>query len=197
MKTLTPLSSYTGWVAALVFALLAAWFALGGPIDFASAPTVSSAPPGRALAPASGGQRAIFIYLPGDDGGALVPREASVAAGAPVADQAREALVELARLDAQDPGMFSNGLTVNSVFVYDGLAVISLKDGFQRSGMGAWTELLAVMSLVNTVSLGFDEIERAQILVDGKPAQTFAGHVWIERPLAPDMSLIASEAPIP
>ncbi|MBI4829727.1 MAG: hypothetical protein HY804_13135, partial [Nitrospinae bacterium] len=100
MKPLPPLSSYTGWLAALVFALLAAWFALGGPIDLASHRQVTSHPSGRSVSPASGEQRAITIYLPGDDGGALVPRGASVAAEAPVADQAREALTELAKFDA-------------------------------------------------------------------------------------------------
>lgn len=197
MKRFAALSPYTGWLVALIFALLAAWFALGGPVDMDTIPADFSTASTRAPTFTGGEQRQINIYLPGDDGAALIARPANVTADAPVADQAREALAALAALDAQGPGLFPDGLTIHELFVYDDVAVINLKEGFQRSGMGAWTELLAVMSLVNTLALGFDEIEKAQILIDGKPAQTFAGHVWIERPLSPDTSLITAGGAAP
>ncbi len=56
---------------------------------------------------------------------------------------------------------------------------------------GARAELLAVYSLVNSVTLNFPAIRRVQIMVDGQPTETLAGHVDLSRPLLPDMTLLA------
>jgi hypothetical protein len=56
---------------------------------------------------------------------------------------------------------------------------------------GARAELLAVYSLVNSVTLNFPAIRRVQIMIDGRTAETLAGHVDLSRPLLPDMTLLA------
>ena len=48
---------------------------------------------------------------------------------------------------------------------------------------GSFTELLTVYAIVNAVTANLPTIQRVQILIDGKEAETLAGHVDLRRPL--------------
>ena len=61
--------------------------------------------------------------------------------------------------------------------VYLDLAARNRKD-LQGS---AWDELLTVYALVNTMTQNFAEIRQVRFLVDGREAQTLAGHVDLSR----------------
>lgn len=58
---------------------------------------------------------------------------------------------------------------------------------------GAWTEVLAVYSVVNTLTENFPDVSRVQILVNGRESETFAGHVDISTPLEGRIQLLAGE----
>lgn len=69
--------------------------------------------------------------------------------------------------------------------------------GEARPAWGSRDELVAVYSLVNTVTLNrLDGIERVVLLWDGRQPETFAGHLDLSRPLAADRSWVVS-APSP
>ena len=51
---------------------------------------------------------------------------------------------------------------------------------------GSLNELLTVYAIVNAVTANLPAVQRVQILVDGKEADTIAGHVDLRRPLARD-----------
>ena len=55
---------------------------------------------------------------------------------------------------------------------------------------GSLTELLTVHAIVNAITANLPAIQRVQILVDGREADTIAGHVDIRRPLTRDTSLV-------
>ena len=55
---------------------------------------------------------------------------------------------------------------------------------------GSLNELLTVYSIVNAVTANLPAARRVQILVDGKEADTIAGHVDLRRPLTRDDSLV-------
>jgi hypothetical protein len=65
----------------------------------------------------------------------------------------------------------------------------------QREGSDA--ELLAVYSIVNSITVNFPSVPRVQILIDGHPAATLAGHVDISRPLPSDMTFLAASTLTP
>jgi hypothetical protein len=44
---------------------------------------------------------------------------------------------------------------------------------------------------VNTLVLNFDEIERVQLLIEGKEIKTLCGHLDLSRPLGPAPELIS------
>ena len=53
--------------------------------------------------------------------------------------------------------------------------------------------MLTVYSLVNTVLLNFEQLDRVVLLWNGRQLRTFAGHVDTMRPLAANPDLIARE----
>jgi hypothetical protein len=55
---------------------------------------------------------------------------------------------------------------------------------------GSLNELLTVYAIVNAVSANLPVAKRVQILVDGKEADTIAGHVDLRRPLTRNDSLV-------
>lgn len=55
---------------------------------------------------------------------------------------------------------------------------------------GSTNELLTVYAIVNAVTANLSSVERVQILIDGKPADTLAGHVDLRRPFERDTSLV-------
>ena len=58
---------------------------------------------------------------------------------------------------------------------------------------GAWTEVLAVYSIVNTLTENFTDVSRVQILINGRESETFAGHVDISKPLTSRIQLLAGD----
>ena len=55
---------------------------------------------------------------------------------------------------------------------------------------GSFTELLTVYAIVNAVTANLPTVQRVQILIDGKEADTLAGHVDLRRPLIRDVTLV-------
>ncbi len=55
----------------------------------------------------------------------------------------------------------------------------------QGWGTGSHEELMAVYSVVWTVTANFAQAKRVRLLVNGEPAETLAGHVALDRALHP------------
>src|SRR6185369_11410528 len=60
---------------------------------------------------------------------------------------------------------------------------------------GTYAELLTVYAIVNTITTNLQGVQRVQLLVDGKEADTVAGHVDVRRPLERDLTLVSQEPP--
>jgi spore germination protein GerM len=58
---------------------------------------------------------------------------------------------------------------------------------------GAWTEVLTVYSIVNTLTENFTDVSNVQLLLNGRESETFAGHVDISTPLASRIQLLAGD----
>jgi Sporulation and spore germination len=64
----------------------------------------------------------------------------------------------------------------------------------QGWGTGSHQELMAVYSLVQTLTANFADARRVRIVVNGSPAETLAGHVSLSRSLAPVPALVDPRA---
>ncbi len=84
------------------------------------------------------------------------------------------------------------GLSLRAAFVTgDRIAYVDFeKRPEAQLQMGAFSELLALYSIVNTLVLNLPEIEAVQILLDGREASTLAGHIDLTDPFKPNMLLI-------
>jgi spore germination protein GerM len=55
---------------------------------------------------------------------------------------------------------------------------------------GSTTERLTVYAIVNAIAANLSSVQRVQILIDGKEADTLAGHIDLRRPFERDTSLV-------
>ncbi len=86
------------------------------------------------------------------------------------------------------PHIFPRDTVVLAAFLLpDGTAFVDLGGNTlsQGWGTGSHEELMAVYSVVQTVTTNFPEAKRVRILVNDAPAETLAGHVNLSRSLAP------------
>lgn len=74
----------------------------------------------------------------------------------------------------------------------DGTAFVDLGGATLTQGWGTGTheELMAVYSVVQTVTANFADVKRVRLLLNGEPAETLAGHIWLGKSLQPLPSLV-------
>jgi hypothetical protein len=92
------------------------------------------------------------------------------------------------------PHIFPRDTVVLATFLLpDGTAFVDLGGPTlaQGWGTGSHEELMAVYSLVQTVTTNFPQAKRVRILVNDEPAETLAGHVNLSRALLPSATYVA------
>jgi spore germination protein GerM len=93
------------------------------------------------------------------------------------------------------PRVFPPDTVVRGAFLLpDGNAFVDLGGPTLTAGWGTGShqELMAIYSLVQTVTANFAEVKRVRLLINGETAETLAGHISISRSLAPMPSLVAA-----
>ncbi len=135
------------------------------------------------------------LYFP-STGGLLLAETREVPASAETAERI-SVLVTTLLAGPQGRGMrppLPENVTVRKVYLgEDGLAFLDLEspEGAAPPASGSLREMLTVYSLVNTVLLNFDELERIVLLWNGRQLKTFAGHLDTMRPLAANTDVVA------
>ena len=95
--------------------------------------------------------------------------------------------------NAAVPRIFPADSVVRATFLLpDGTAFVDLGGPTLTGGWGTGSheELMAVYSIVSTVTTNFPEVKRVRILVNGEPAETLAGHISLRQALRPMPGLI-------
>lgn len=136
------------------------------------------------------------LYYASSDGQALVPvrREVPLAEG--IVPQGREILaMQLQPAPAPYVSVIPEGTTLRAFYVTErGDAFVDISpDVSTKHPGGSFTELLTVYAIVNAVTANLPTIQRVQILIDGREADTLAGHVDLRRPLQQDVTLVRDE----
>lgn len=174
--------------AAIVVAALAGiWilFSIAPRWSVQRAPAAAVVP--SALAP-TGPERKInaTLYYVSEDGLSLPGIQREISFGEPIVDQARR-IVE-AQLAAAPPPYVSPvpaGTSLRTLFIGErGDAFVDLSGEVRgKHPGGALGELFTVYAIVNAITVNLPAITRVQILIDGKEADTLAGHVDLRHPL--------------
>ena len=118
----------------------------------------------------------------------------------PLADSVNEQGRQIVTAELQPPSpplisLIPAGTTLRNFYVTDrGDAFVDLSaDVSLKHPGGSSTELLTVYAIVNAVTANLPTVQRVQILIDGREADTLAGHVDLRRPLQQDLSLSREE----
>ena len=96
--------------------------------------------------------------------------------------------------NAAVPKLLPDDTTVRGAYLLpDGTAFVDLGGPTLSQGWttGSHQELMAIYSVVQTVTANFPEARRVRMLVNGEPAETLAGHVSLNRALTPMPSVVA------
>ena len=133
------------------------------------------------------------LYYATPDGQALAAVKREVPLGDGPRAQGRQILQsELEAAPAPYLSLIPAGTTLRAFYITDrGDAFVDLSPEVSAKHPGGSTgELLTVSAIVNTVTANLSSVERVQILIDGKQADTLAGHVDLRRPFERDTSLV-------
>ena len=136
----------------------------------------------------------LFYVASQGDGLLPVRREVPLADG--LVAQGRQIL--LAQLEPPPPPFVSaipKGTTLRAFYVTElGDAFVDVSGISTGHPGGSLAELLTAHAIVSAVTANLPAVQRVQLLIDGKEADTIAGHVDIRRPLTRDISLVKEEA---
>jgi len=188
-------------VAALFLGALAAlWLAFAFVVwpRWRGAVAPAAAVPGAAAA-APVGERKIkaTLYYVSEDGLSLVGVEREVPFGDPVVEQARRLVeAQLAAAPAPLASAIPEGTTLRMLFLSErGDAFVDLSPEVTTKHLGgALDELFTVYAIVDALTVNLPAITRVQILINGKEADTLAGHVDIRHPLQKNLKWATPQA---
>lgn len=134
------------------------------------------------------------LFFGSPDGQALVPIRRDVPLAETVVEQGRQILASQLTEVPPTPNVsvIPSGTMLRAFYVTErGDAFVDLSSDVIRGHPGgSLNELLTVYAIVNAVAANLPAARRVQILIDGKEADTIAGHVDLRRPLTRDDSLV-------
>jgi len=140
------------------------------------------------------------LFYGSADGQALVPIRREVAFAEGLVPQGREILAaQLQPAPSPYLSVVPDGTTLRAFYVTGrGDAFVDLSPEVSAGhGGGSSAELLTIYAVVNAVTANLPTIQRVQILIDGKEADTLAGHVDLRRPLEQDQSIVRRDPGAP
>ena len=160
-----------------------------------SSPEVPVGPPPAATPTA---RIAATLFYGAPDGVSLAPVRVDVplAEGA-VAQGSQIVLALLQPPPAPYLAVIPAGTTLRALYLTaggDAFVDLSAEVSTKHPG-GTQAELLTVYAIVNAVTTNLRGVRRVQLLIDGREADTVAGHVDVRRPLELDASLVRQESP--
>jgi len=141
----------------------------------------------------SGPKVSMKLFFLSKDGDSLVEEDRDVRQSQDTNEMVRIVLDELLRgpktnlIPSLPAGARVKGVLIDGT----GTAYVNFSRELQSEFPGgAWTETLAIYSIVNTLTADFpDEIKAVQIIVDGNEIPTLAGHIDTSRPFKPNPAL--------
>jgi len=138
-------------------------------------------------------RRRVRLYFTSLGGHHLKPEERRIEVIDPIA--AAEAMVTGLLQGPETPELVAaipKGTRLLHLFMTeDGTAYVDCSSELSASHPGGVTaERLTFYSLVNTLTMNLKEIERVQILIEGKAQATLAGHLDIRHPHSADPLLV-------
>lgn len=139
--------------------------------------------------------RSVTVYFPSVYGNGLIGETREIFETNSPVDRAKQIISDLLA-GPNDPDSLlavPQGIDLRQVYVMDnGVAYADFSSELSRRiGGGSMEEILTIYSIVNSLVLNVEEIERVGILLDGQPCETLNGHLDLRRPLPANLRLMA------
>lgn len=163
------------------------------------APDVSASAAGEGQAsPDLRPKRKVSLLFVSEESELLVPEEREIFADESFpANEAREILREL--IKGSQTGLLSavppETKLIQVYIEKDGTAYVDLSREFaERHPSGSSAEIATVYAVVDSLAVNLKSVKKVLLLIDGEERETLSGHVALDRPIIPDLSLIAGRS---
>jgi len=135
----------------------------------------------------------VKLYFSESTGERLVSEERKIIASPQIGQEAKLILKELIEgpKDSSLNPTLPSETQIRAVYVKDDCFYVDLSSSLKEKHPGGSTgELLTIYSIVNTLLENFPSQSQVQILIQGEPAETLAGHIDIRNPLSKNFSVV-------
>jgi spore germination protein GerM len=138
-------------------------------------------------------KREVLLYFSDSEGEYLVGEKREILKKNEAKEEAKETILELIKgpkgklIPTLPPRTKLLTLQIHD----EGLAKVNFNPALSKDHPGGSSaEMMTVYSIANSLALNFPQIKRVQILIDGKPIETLAGHLSLRQPVFPKPDLI-------
>jgi spore germination protein GerM len=138
-------------------------------------------------------RKEVLLYFSGPEGEYLIGEKRKILKKNEAKEEAKETIVELIKGPRGKliPTLPSRTKLLTFQINDAGVAKVNFNLALSKDHPGGSSaEMMTVYSIVNSLALNFPKIKRVQILIDGKPIETIAGHLSLRQPVPPKPDLI-------
>lgn len=138
-------------------------------------------------------KKVVTLFFSEEEGEFLVEEKREIPKRDRVEEEARETIAELIKGPQGGfiPTVPSRAKLLTLQIDPQGLAKVNFDQALSREHPGGSSaEMLTLYSIVNSLTLNFPQIKRVQILIDGKAAESIAGHISLKQPVSFNPSIV-------
>lgn len=138
-------------------------------------------------------RREVVLYFSDRDGDYLIGEQRKIEKRKEAKEEIKTVIEELIKGPQKGliPTLPPRTKCLNVQLDPKGRAIVNFNKSLAKDHPGGSSgELLTVYSIVNSLTRNFSQIKEVQILIDGKPVETIAGHLSLRQPLTSKSDLV-------
>jgi spore germination protein GerM len=138
-------------------------------------------------------KKIVTLFFSEEEGEYLVGEKREIPKTGRVEEEARETVVELIKGPKGKliPALPPQTRLLTLEMDQNGVAKVNFDQTLSKEHPGGSSaEMLTLYSIVNSLTLNFPQIKRVQILIDGKAAESIAGHISLKQPVSFNPSIV-------
>jgi len=142
-------------------------------------------------------KREVLLYFSDREGEYLIGEKREIFKKNEIKEEAKETIAELIKGPKGNllPTLPARTKVLTLQINDRGMAKVNFNQALSKDHPGGSTaEMMTVYSIVNSLAFNFPQIKRVQILIDGKPIETIAGHLSLKQSVPPKPNLIKRQS---
>ncbi len=137
--------------------------------------------------------KVVTLFFSEEEGEYLVEEKREILKTGRFEEEAKETVVELIKgpKGRLIPALPPHTKLLTLRMDQNGVAKVNFDQTLSKEHPGGSSaEMLTLYSIVNSLTLNFPQIKRVQILIDGKEAESIAGHISLKQPVSFNPSIV-------